>query len=223
MPQLDVRRPFAKAWPRLPLPASLRWAIWRRTHSPSMFVLSHLRGMRGIEIGGSAHNDYKLDAINVDRFGDPDGFYKRDEKRMCGRSRPVDVVAPGDQLPFPDDFADFVFASHVIEHFPNPLGALYEWRRVAQRLVVVVVPHRDRTFDADRPLTPTAELLDRDARGLTDDQDRHWSVWTRESFLEMCAAADLRVLDSLDPDDKMGNGFVVVLDATAEAEHQPER
>jgi SAM-dependent methyltransferase len=212
-----LRRPAgalaAFALHRLPLSDGMRWRLWKRLHPPSPFVLRHLEGMRGVEIGASAHNDYALRALNVDLYPGPDSTYKREERRLCGRAREVDLVAPGDELPFADDAVDFVFASHVIEHFPDPLRALEEWRRVARRRVVVVVPHRDRTFDADRETTPVDELLQRHARGFRSDDDRHWSVWTCESFVEMCAAAGFRVLDSLDPDDKMGNGFIVVIDA----------
>lgn len=127
----------------------------------------------------------------------------------------VDIVAPGDDLPFDDDSQDFVFSSHVLEHFPDPIRALAEWQRVARRYVVAVVPHKERTFDADRPLSTVEELVERHRTGFSSDEDRHWSVWTCESFLEMCDAVGLRVIDSLDPDDKVGNGFAVVIDATA--------
>jgi SAM-dependent methyltransferase len=200
---------------RRPVPPRLRWAVWARLHRPSPFVLGHLDGMSGVEIGAAAHNDYGLEALNVDRYAAMDTVYKEEERQLCGRHREVDVVAPGDDLPFADDAVDFVFASHVIEHFPDPLRALEEWRRVARRRVVVVVPHRDRTFDAHRETTPVAELLERHARGLASGGDKHWSVWTCESFREMCTAAGLRVLDSLDPDDKIGNGFIVVIDAAS--------
>lgn len=198
---------------RLPMPGRVRWEIWKRLHPPSEFVLRHLAGMSGIEIGASAHNDYGLRALNVDRYPGLDTVYKREERRHCGRIRDVDVVAPGDDLPFPSSSVDFVFASHVIEHFPDPIGALGEWCRVARHRVVVVVPHPDRTFDAGRDPTPVPELLERHERAVTSDDDRHWSVWTCETFLEMCTTAGFRVLDSLDPDDKVGNGFIVVIDA----------
>ena len=80
----------------------------------SKFVTSYLRGLRGIEIGASAHNRYYLDAINVDRFGTMDTVYKREERRLAWHTAKVDVVAPGDELPFADDSFDYVFASHVI-------------------------------------------------------------------------------------------------------------
>ena len=107
----------------------------------------------------------------------------------AGRKRKVDVVAPGDELPFDDDAVDFVFASRLIEHFPDPVRALQEWVRVARKYVVLVIPHRDRTFDHERELTPGLdELLQRHEQGLSSSDDRHWSArWDVESFLESSA------------------------------------
>ncbi len=188
-------------------------ALVKRRGSP--FVTRYLGGLKGIEVGASAHNNYHLDALNVDRWGESDTIYKKEERRLALHTAKVDVVAPGDDLPFEDDSFDFVFSSHVIEHFPDPIRALMEWRRVARRYVVAVVPHRDRTFDADRPLSTVEELVERNTTDVRSDEDRHWSVWTRESFVEMCDEIGLRVVDSLDPDDKIGNGFAVVIDASA--------
>jgi SAM-dependent methyltransferase len=193
------------------LRATVLWRVIRRQRS--RFVSGYLSGLRGIEIGASSHNRFHLDAINVDRFGEEDTVYKREERRLTLHAVKVDVVAPGDDLPFDDDSYDFVFSSHVIEHFPDPIRALYEWVRVARRYVVVIAPHRNRTFDIDSPLTPVAELVERHRNGFTSDVDRHWSVWTCESFVEMCDATGLRVIDRQDPDDKVGNGFTVVIDA----------
>jgi len=180
----------------------------------SKFVTSYLEGLEGIEIGASAHNRYFLDAINVDRWASSDTVYKREERKLALHTAKVDVVAPGDDLPFQENSFDFVFSSHVIEHFPDPIRALQEWMRVARRYVVIVAPHRDRTFDADRPLTTVDELLTRHREGFSSQEDLHWSVWTCESFIELCERIGLRVLDHLDPDDKAGNGFAVVIDAS---------
>jgi SAM-dependent methyltransferase len=191
----------------------VRQRLWPLIHRESTFVHRQLDGMKGIEIGASAHNDYGVDAINVDRYDSMDTKYKQEEWNLCGRKRPVDVVAPGDDLPFGDDSHDFVLASHVLEHFPDPVRALEEWLRVARKKVVVVVPHRDRTFDRDRELTPVEEFARRHEVGFTSVEDEHWSVWSRESFLAMCAHFGFEVIDSLDPDDKVGNGFIVAIDA----------
>jgi SAM-dependent methyltransferase len=195
------------------LRTTVSWRLIRRQRSE--FVSGYLTGMRGIEIGASSHNRFHLDAINVDRFGDSDTVYKREERRLVLHAVKVDVVAPGDELPFEDDSYDFVFSSHVIEHFPDPIKALYEWIRVARRYVIVIAPHRDRTFDIDNPLTSATELMERHRSGFTSDVDRHWSVWTCESFIELCEASGLHVIDRQDPDDKVGNGFTVVIDAAA--------
>jgi SAM-dependent methyltransferase len=180
----------------------------------SKFVTSYLKALRGIEIGASAHNRFYLDAINVDRWGTLDTPYKRYERSLALHTAKVDIVAEGDDLPFEDDAVDFVFSSHVIEHFPDPIRALYEWVRVARRYVVLIAPHRDRTFDADRPLSTVDELLARNRDGFSSEEDLHYSVWTCESFVDMCEAAGLRVVDKQDPDDKVGNGFAVVIDAS---------
>jgi hypothetical protein len=190
----------------------VRLALRRR----SRFISGYLTGLRGVEIGASAHNRYHLDAINIDRRDDRDSEYKREERRLALHAAKVDMVAPGDDLPLETGSVDFVFASHVVEHFPDPIRALYEWVRVATRYVVVVVPHRDRTFDVGRELTTPDELLKRYRSGFTSGEDRHWSVWTCDSFIELCERIGLAVLDQLDPDDKVGNGFIVVIDASAE-------
>jgi SAM-dependent methyltransferase len=192
----------------------LRRRLWPLLHRRSSFVSRALEGLKGIEIGASAHNDFGVDAVNVDRYDSMDTKYKEEEWNLCGRKRPVDVVAHGDDLPFEDDSVDFVLASHVLEHFPDPIRTLKEWVRVARHKVVVVVPHRDRTFDRNRELTPIDEFVRRHEDGFTSAEDEHWSVWSRESFLEMCDRFGFRVIDSLDPDDKVGNGFIVAIDAS---------
>lgn len=195
----------------LRLPQRWQWRLAQR-HEYA-FAVQWLGGLTGIEIGGSAHNRYPVDAINVDRAAVKDAKYLAEERRMAGRVLPVDIVASGDALPFADDSVDFVLASHVIEHFPDPIAALLEWRRVARRYVFLVVPHPDRTPDAGRPLTTLDELRERHRTGFTSDVDRHWSVWTCETFTELCEAIGLPVLATEDPDRKVGNGFAVVLDA----------
>jgi SAM-dependent methyltransferase len=71
-----------------------------------------------------------------------------------------------------DGAYDAVLASHVLEHLANPLGALAEWRRVVRPggKVLLIVPHRDGTFDHRRPVTSLAHLQD-DARRQTGEDD----------------------------------------------------
>ena len=185
-------------------------ARWRRRALLKLFH-SYLDGLKGVEIGGAAHNDFKVDVLNVDRYAGMDTVYKQAERQVCGRAKPVDIVAPGHELPLEDKSFDFVLASHVIEHIPDPIAALKEWARVARKYIVLVVPHRDRTFDRDRALTPRSELIERHESGFTSDEDRHWTVWTCETFLDLCEHIGFEVLEARDPDAKGGNGFALIL------------
>lgn len=177
----------------------------------------YLDGLDGIEIGGSAHNAFGLNTKNVDRVPqDSPEFapYAQEQMRLCGHVMPVDIVAPGDNLPLESKSVDFVISSHVIEHFFDPIAALKEWARVAREYIFIICPQRDALeSDRDKPLTPIQELKDRHA-GLIPriETDEHHTRWTPETFREMCAAIGLNVCECLDPDDKVGNGFCVVID-----------
>lgn len=183
---------------------------------PSRLADKYLLGLRGVEIGGAAHNDFFLDTVNVDLASTPSTSDA--QLRYTGRRMPVDVIARADDLPFAADSFVFVLASHVLEHLPDPIGALKEWLRVAQRFVFVVLPQPDNPFDAHRGPSTFDELAYRHRAGLTSGEwgewDQHWSSWSSRSFVEMCQQLSLTVLDVADPDDKRGNGFAVVLQST---------
>lgn len=70
---------------------------------------------------------------------------------------------------------DVVISSHTIEHTADPLRALREWLRVTRDggALVLVVPHRDGTFDHRRPLTTIEHLRDDEARAVDEADDTH--------------------------------------------------
>jgi SAM-dependent methyltransferase len=197
--------------PRFVVRHPLRAARNAIGNHPSAFADAHLLGLDGLEIGGAAHNDFRLARVNADRA--PDASTLAAQRALTGRALPVDVVADGAALPLEDGSFDFVLASHVVEHMPDPIAALLEWGRVARRHVLVVVPRRDNPFDRDRPLTGFEELADRFLSRTDAAGDRHWSVWTPETFAEHCGRIGLPVEAVQDPDDKRGNGFAVLLDS----------
>jgi SAM-dependent methyltransferase len=176
----------------------------------------YLDGLSGIEIGGSAHNPFGLDTVQVDNPAR--GRYEDSQKSMCGEVLPVDVEAEGDALPFPDSSADFVLSSHVLEHFPDPIKALEEWHRVTKPdgFIFVIVPHKDRTFDIERPRTTLSELIARH-QGAPATEDPyghgHFNVWTADDIIELLSylSQEFELVELRDPDDKVGNGFAVVL------------
>lgn len=71
-----------------------------------------------------------------------------------------------------DSSYDFVLSSHCIEHLANPLQGVAEWIRVLKQdgLLVLVVPHKDGTFDHRRPVTSLEHLI-QDFDSQTDEGD----------------------------------------------------
>ena len=106
----------------------------RRTTRESAFVHRWLDGLRGIEIGAAAHNDFGVDALNVDRFAADDTVYKGAERLVWARGgrrrrrarRRAAVRRRQSRLRA---------RLARMERFPDPIAALLEWRRVARRCV----------------------------------------------------------------------------------------
>lgn len=220
---------------------------------PSALVSRYLEGLHGIEIGASTQNSYHLPrAINVD-FSDNPGNWQKNGYRPAI----VHLVSPGDDLPFKNGTLDFVLSSHNLEHYFDPIGALKEWWRVVRPggYIILVIPHKERTFDRDKPDTSLTELIQRHQGKLTvrdyiykrqtgskendemgfessatlhqiypsdqeppegwaryeQDDHHHWSIWRTEGFLELCEYLNLPVMEYQDKDDKVGNGFTIVI------------
>src|SRR5665811_178312 len=76
---------------------------------------------------------------------------------------------------FRDAAYDFILSSHTLEHVANPLRALAEWKRVlkGEGALLLVLPHRDGTFDHRRPVTTLAHLIDDFERSTGEDDLSH--------------------------------------------------
>lgn len=226
---------------------------------PSALANKYLENLHGIEIGASTQNTFQLKrAINVDFSDEQGGLW---QSKSCPPAV-VNIVANGDDLPFKDSTLDYVLSSHVIEHFFDPVKALREWNRVVKPggYIFIIAPHRDRTFDRIREVTPVSELLERSTgkirmsdyawpyeektaqkAGLEKygpsyqlmphllvrdksatrldkgwkyydkDDHHHWSVWRTGDFVELVTHLGFKVVEVQDIDDKVGNGFTVVI------------
>jgi glycosyltransferase involved in cell wall biosynthesis/SAM-dependent methyltransferase len=186
-------------------------------------VVAHrfLDGLVGIEIGASAHNAFHIPGCLTVDYTDEPTVFTAEQERLMGEVARVDIVSPGDDLPLPDASLDYVLSSHVLEHFHDPIGALKEWARVVRPggYLFMIIPHRDRTPDRERALTTVAELKRRheacSAGGASaefaGERDIHHSVWTTQTFLGLCVDLGLQVVYADDVDDKVGNGFTVVI------------
>lgn len=184
----------------------------------SVSAHKYLDGLRGVEIGGASYNPWGLNTINIDIRDDKTSHYS-DVSRECYNVEPlkVDIVSKGNNLPFKDDTLDFVINSHVLEHFNDPISALKEWMRVIKPggYLYMNIPHKERTFDKDRPRTTLNELIERhnNPENLIDsaDEDGHKSVWITEDVLELCKYLNLNVVEYMDADDKDGIGFTIII------------
>ena len=142
----------------------------------------------------------------------------------CAQPTTQQQGPPGDQLPLEDNSVDFVVSSHVIEHFPDPIKALREWYRVVKPggYLYIIAPHKERTFDKDRDRTTLAELIERHRTGIGPDPDAaHCSVWITEDFVELIRYLGWPVMAVQDVDDKVGNGFAVVIGVEKGVAMQP--
>src|SRR6266571_1274942 len=158
---------------------SFRHKILRRTRRlvpPSDFraVRERLRDCRGIEIGGpsAVFRRWNLWPIYpVVRALDNYDFAAR---TIWSEPQPELNVITGMRAPaglligeasvmegVVSARYECLLASHVLEHIANPLKALHTWRRVVKRggTIVLVVPHRDGTFDHHRPVTSLDHIL----------------------------------------------------------------
>lgn len=70
---------------------------------------------------------------------------------------------------------DGILSSHVIEHSANPLLALSEWIRVVKEngFLILLVPHRDGTFDHQRPVTALAHMIEDYENGVNEKDPTH--------------------------------------------------
>lgn len=173
-------------------------------------------GHQVLEIGGAAHNSWGLDIINVDYTSDMDTVFKRAEVALCGEALPVDIVAFGDDVPVANKSFYGVISSHVIEHFFDPIKAIKEWVRIAQRYVFIVCPFPDADpGDRGQLITGLQELIQRHSGTIPPpevDDHRHWTRWTLETFVGMCNAYGWHVSHVQAVCDKVPNGFTVVID-----------
>lgn len=74
-----------------------------------------------------------------------------------------------------NDSYDFLLSSHVIEHTANPIKALKEWVRVVKPggHLIVLVPHKDGTFDHNRSVTTLNHLIQDFENDITEKDLTH--------------------------------------------------
>lgn len=100
-----------------------------------------------------------------------------------------------------DKTYDFVISCHALEHSANPLRVLNEWVRVLKDngRAVLILPHKEETFDRRRPLTTLQHLIDDLKKNTGEDDlthlpevlaltdvDRDWGTVDFDAFKKRC-------------------------------------
>lgn len=86
-------------------------------------------------------------------------------------------ISEGNDLSFAQDNTyDCILSCHNFEHYANPLKALKEWKRVVRNngALLLIVPHKDNTFDHRRPITTIEHLIEDEQRQIGEDDTTHF-------------------------------------------------
>ncbi|MCP9750920.1 methyltransferase domain-containing protein [Ferruginibacter sp. HRS2-29] len=161
-------------------------------HLPNKNIyLDALHGAKGIEIGGPSPvftrtgllPVYKylrsLDGCNFSDNTVWEGKLDAGETYRYSSRKPAGLqyIAEGNDLAMiADDTYDTVLSSHNLEHFANPVKALYEWKRIMKNggYVLLILPNKEKTFDHRRPVTKLQHMLDDYAAGMPETDTTHF-------------------------------------------------
>jgi hypothetical protein len=140
---------------------------------------------------------YSGSTIWTGQVREEDGFLYHPAKQ-AGRQ----IISDGTDLwCIPDSSYECVLACHCLEHIANPLRALAEWKRVLkdEGLLLLVLPHKDGTFDWRRPTTTLAHMIKDYENSVGEDDlthvpevfelhdlSRDEGVGTKEQFRQRC-------------------------------------
>lgn len=177
----------------VPLESFLHRLLKRTTRliPPADFrrIQGRLRGRQGIELGGPSNVFERWNlwpVYPVVRSLDNLNFAERtlwtdgnDTSRAVRLAEPAGrslVGEAGDLADIAASAYDFLLASHVLEHLANPLKALHAWTRVVKPAgtILIIVPHRDGTFDHRRPVTPLEHIVDDFRNRVTERDETHF-------------------------------------------------
>lgn len=176
-----------------------------------------LDGLKGVEIGSAAHNAFGLNTRNVGLRR----WYNYSALKKFGQVAKIDIEAEMSNIPLEDESEDFIISSHVIEHAANLIKTLLEWYRIVKPggYIYMITPKRDSAeSDIARPLSDWDKIYNDFITEKIAEQDAHFNVFTIEAMKEFIGnifGRRLKLVDALESDDKVGNGFTVVYRKTA--------
>ena len=70
-----------------------------------------------------------------------------------------------------NEYYDFCFSSHSLEHIANPLKAISEWLRIIKKngYIIIVVPEKSLCFDHKRKYTNLSTLITQYEKNVGED------------------------------------------------------
>ena len=75
----------------------------------------------------------------------------------------------------------------------------------------MIVPHKERTFDKNQKRTRLKELIHRYEIDYSSDYYGHQNFWITQDVVELISYLGWGIIDVQNFDDKLGNGFTVVV------------
>ena len=97
-------------------------------------------------------------------------------------------ISEGSDLPFlADGFYDFILSCHNLEHFANPLKAIFEWKRIIKNggHLILVLPDKHKTFDHNRPVTELSHIISDYSNNMPESDTTHFEEILHLHDLEM--------------------------------------
>jgi SAM-dependent methyltransferase len=155
----------------------------------------------GIEIG-ALHQPLELEGLPISQIQYVDRMTLSELRRHYPELSkqqfvPVQVVDNGEMLTtFADNSLDFIIANHFIEHTRNPIGTLRNWltKLKPDGIIYMAVPDKRCIFDAERPLTSLAHLVEDDLQSPREREPRDY-----EHYLEYAELVDKQTGAQIEP------------------------
>jgi len=168
--------------------------ILRRLFNPraksSKILKQFLAGKYGLEIGGPSNIfkyigilpiypiAYRIDNCNFSYSTIWEGSIEEGYNFHYSKKKPPGFQHVCDSVDLgkiKSNNYDFILSCHTLEHIANPLKALYEWKRVLKDdgFFVLILPHKDATFDHLRPITKLSHLIEDYDNNIKEDDLTH--------------------------------------------------
>ena len=152
---------------------------WARKH----FSYQYLRG-KGLEIGAlhkALPTRSTVEVRYVDRLSADDLRAQYPELKDLPIIDP-DIVDNGETLEtVEDESQDFIIANHFIEHCQDPIATIKNHLKKLRSggILYYTIPHRDNTFDSNRPLTSVEHVVKDYKEGAEVSHIEHFKEFAR--------------------------------------------